>query len=133
MKLSSIRKPSLDGRLVNLADFPGVKVRIKPADDIDYRRATNRGLQPHAKKIRKGRLLDPAITDRITARAIAETLLLDWKGIEDDAGQPVPYSQETALEWAEDPEYTSFFSAIEREANDLADRDNEDRDDLGKS
>lgn len=134
MKLSAIRTPDTSGgQEVDLLEFPGVKVLIRPADDIEFRRANSAGLQPHQRTLRTGRFIDPAIQDRIVSRAIAKTILLGWKNIDDDEGKPLPYSKEKALEWAEDPAYTRFFRAVEKEADALAVERAGDNRDLGNS
>lgn len=134
MKLSSMRVPKCDGGVwVELPEFPGVSVCIKPADDIEYRRASTNGYQPHQKTLRTGRLLDPAAVDRIVARAAAKALITDWKGIDGEDGNPLPFSREQAAALAEDPEYTRFFRAVEREAELLATAGAEERAELGKS
>jgi hypothetical protein len=140
MKLSSIRASQLDnGQWVDIPGFPGVSVSIYPTDHVDYRRGIQAAMQPHARTIRAGRMIDPGVQDKMVARAVAKHLLRDWKGIDDDElgpdgkALPVPFSRDQALEWAEDVEYTRFFRAIEREGDILASLSAEEIEGLGKS
>jgi len=42
----------------------------------------------------------------------AQTILVDWKGVEDDDGQPIPYSSDTALEWFRDKELWRLWNFV---------------------
>lgn len=133
MKVSSLRRSAFDdGVWRELAEF-GIEVLVRSSEHPDYRRAVQAGMQPHAKRIRNGGMVDPVQQDRITCRAVAKHLLLGWKGVEDDDGAAVEFTRERAAEWAEDPEYTQFFKAIERLGDELAAGQAEDRAELGKS
>lgn len=50
----------------------------------------------------------PHVQDKITGRAMAEHLVLDWRNINDDAGQPIPFDIEKALLWLTHPDYRPF-------------------------
>jgi len=43
---------------------------------------------------------------------VSQTILLGWKGVEDDAGQPIPYSSDTALEWFRDKELWRLWQFV---------------------
>lgn len=54
--------------------------------------------RPHLRRIRKGTLPND-IRDGILIKAIAMTVLLDWRGLhEDDGVTEIPYSKEKAIE-----------------------------------
>jgi len=48
-----------------------------------------------------------------TLKAFCSHILLDWRGIEDDDDQPIPYSSEKAYEILSNPEYADLREAIE--------------------
>lgn len=49
---------------------------------------------------------------KLTDEAAAATVLLDWRNLEGDDGQPVPYSREKALEILRDPSLWQFRQAV---------------------
>ncbi len=68
----------------------------------------------HQAKIRVGRL-DPESAAEITANTLADTILLDWKGVvEDDT--PVLYSRANAYRIMKD--YPDFRALVEQHAQD---------------
>ena len=48
----------------------------------------------------------------VQKEAASQTILLDWKGVEDDDGQPIPYSSDTALEWFRDKELWRLWNFV---------------------
>ena len=48
----------------------------------------------------------------VQKQAVARTVLMDWRGIEDEQGNPVLYSPEKALEWFRDPELWRLYTFI---------------------
>lgn len=62
--------------------------------------------------------------DRVTAEVFAESVLLDWENIT-SGGEPVPYSEETALQWLIDPDMDDFFRAVEYASNEVSRRHKE--------
>lgn len=55
----------------------------------------------------------------IQKQAIAKHVLLDWRGLYDDAGKEIPYSQEKALEYMMDPSYNEFYQIVLVAAQDM--------------
>jgi len=133
VKVSAIRAPKSEPLWRDLADYPGVSVLIVPSSDLGYRQANTAALQPHARQVLAKRFLDPAVQDGITASAVASSMLHDWKNVEDEEGQPVPFSRELAVKWAADPVYSDFFGAIAKEGDLLAEEIAAERKRLGNS
>lgn len=131
-----------DGSWVDLREFSPhrdlrkVRVRVRPSDHPKYRAAYNAGLQPHLRAVRLGKLRQEVI-DRITNSAVAKQLLMDWSGIEDTEGNPLPFDRKIVEGWAElDPQpdkVIRFFSAVKDAADYLAAGGAEDLEDLGNS
>jgi hypothetical protein len=65
---------------------------------------------PYRQSARKGFLADEK-ADEIMNRVIAETVLLDWKGLKSD-GKNVPYSVEKAIEILSNPQLSSFKELV---------------------
>lgn len=56
--------------------------------------------------------LTPAAAMRVMGQAAAEALLLDWDGLEDEDGKPLPYSKDLARKWLVDPDYRPILDAV---------------------
>ena len=52
----------------------------------------------------------------ITARVFAKHVLVGWSEMEDDSGNPVPYSEDKAFEILNDPEFKDVFEFIDQTA-----------------
>lgn len=120
MKLASIRtNPDAveEGRWIG--DIPGLddlRLKVRGGTSKVYKRRLDE-LVNAIPKAQRLRALSDADNERITVQAMAETLLLDWENLEGDgvigeAGQPVPYSRETAVRLLSDPQYAAFRNAV---------------------
>lgn len=111
-------------------EYEGSKFLVTHMSNVAFQRAVMRRQAPHKSKIDKG-TLDPAVMRELMTRAMAETLLLDWKNVVDKEGKEVPYSPEAgykALKNNEDlRDYLSDF------AMNLDNYREEKREELGKS
>ncbi|MGJ0508857.1 MAG: hypothetical protein ACR652_17360 [Methylocystis sp.] len=92
--------------------LPAVRLKVRGADNTDCRRLRNKLISevPRAERI-KG--LDTKTSDSINARLLAETVLVDWSGLEDDDGAPLPFSKAKALEILTNPSFVVFKNAVE--------------------
>jgi hypothetical protein len=61
---------------------------------------------------KRGGQVDYEQRQQITARTLADTVLLGWEGLEGDDGQPLPYSPETAKDLLLDPQMLAFRDAV---------------------
>lgn len=82
----------------DIPELEGVRLKCRGSDNKDWRRMAQHLVNavPRKKRIP---LLDPAEQDRVNAIVIRECGLLDWEGIEDNDGNPVPYSKKKAEEY----------------------------------
>lgn len=55
--------------------------------------------------------------DKLVEEAVASTIILDWKNIQDDSGNDIPYSKEKALEFCRDPGLRDFYRFVLIEAS----------------
>lgn len=55
--------------------------------------------------------VNPEMARRILGEAMHTTILLDWDGIT-DGGKPIKYSDELAMKWLTDPEFSPFLEAV---------------------
>jgi hypothetical protein len=112
MKLSEIALPAAakSGHWFDYVDAwdgsPKVGVRVKLAStDLDeYRRELTRPMQEFAaKRLQSGRLgaVMPGqeVQDEAQVQAMSKFILIDWEGMVDDAGAPVPCTQQNRIPW----------------------------------
>jgi hypothetical protein len=87
----------------NLPDLPGVEVRVRGIPNSEYSKfvAKIRG------NYSQHELADESVQEQIFVQALAECVLIDWKGIDD------PFSKETALDYLTDPTMAVFRRAID--------------------
>lgn len=73
------------------------------------------------------------VTDKLVLEAVAETILLDWKGLEDESGKPIPFSTSAAMEILSDPQYRDVYNFILMFASDRENFLNEEVDSIVKN
>lgn len=116
MKLADIKINAAaieTGRWVSVDHvLPGVKFKVRGIGNADYRRLKDKliGEIPRAERV-KG--VDPAALDKINAKLLIETVLIDWSGIEGDDDAPLAFSKEKAAELLADPNYAVLRNAVE--------------------
>lgn len=102
MKISDIAvdpKVTEEGGWVsNIPELEGVRLKCRGSGNKDWRRQAQALVNAVPRKKRTP-YMDPEEMDRINAVLILNHGLLDWEGIEDDAGQPVPYDKKKAAEY----------------------------------
>lgn len=115
MKLSSIKingRAIEEGAWVNqIPQLPGVRLKVRGLGNRDYRRFEAKLIREIPREARIDGL-DPADADAIEARCLAETVLIDWDGIEGDDGAPQRLTPEIALGYLQDPDYLVLRNAV---------------------
>jgi len=89
----------------------GIKLKIARARNLAYRELMTKLTEPHRKTIREGGMEFEELED-ILKQVRAETILLDWRNIEDEAGNIITYSAKQALEFFRDPELRDFYTFV---------------------
>ncbi len=74
---------------------PGARLLVARLGNNRYRTAFKRLSKPHQAQLDRGALPDE-IQEQILVKAMSETILLGWEGLEEN-GQPLPYSKDAAL------------------------------------
>lgn len=98
MKISAFRTDEnleVEGVWVDIGD--GGKVKVARLGNPNHRKVSQALGRPHQAQIRANRLR-PEVAEKLGIQATAQAILLDWEGITDDDGKPVPYSQGKALD-----------------------------------
>lgn len=96
-----------------------IRFKICSVNRPEYQEELRRQLRPHRKKLRRGvdKIPGEVLRDA-QQKAASKWLLTDWENMEDDQGQPIPYSHQTAFEILSDPRYTSTWYFVFGVAND---------------
>jgi hypothetical protein len=115
MKLSSIK---INGAAIeqgawvcDIPALPGVRLKVRGVGNNDYKRLEAKLIREVPRE-RRVFGLDPADAENIEAQCLAKTVLQDWAGIEDDAGEPVQFSEAQALGLLSDPDFLVFKNSV---------------------
>jgi hypothetical protein len=93
-------------------ELAGASFKVRGLNNKDYQRKYA-SLAFGKERDAAGMLKDADEAERMAVECIAETVLLDWKGVQEDEGQPdIPFSKEKAREYLNDPDLLLFRSAV---------------------
>ena len=112
MKLGAIRADldkELQGAWVSYAGDIVLKIarwNNERCQEVYRKLLEHRKVLLNAKELTEEQRID------VQKEAASQTILLDWKGVEDDAGQLIPYSSQTALEWFRDKELWRLWQFV---------------------
>src|SRR5690606_32101007 len=99
-------------------------------DHPAYVRDINAGYERKGRTARR----DPEVRNQIVMKAVAKHILVDWRGVEDDDGNPVTFDRDLVIRWSNDLiNYGRFLGAVLSAAIEATDEIVEEREDLGKS
>lgn len=137
MKLSQIEENiqiQEEGEWKDLGDadegLAGVEVCIRSTRSEVYEKRL-RHLQDQIKlggsRRRAGTAIAKAAEKEREALAV---LVADWRHIEDEDGNPIPYSESKCREWVSDRRYRRFFDAIFSLARDIGIEETEEREEI---
>jgi hypothetical protein len=98
----------------------GARVLVASMGHPRFRAAMDRAeVKRRAKRPANG-IFPSEVQTEIVAEAMSFTVLLDWEGIEDDAGAELVYSREEAFRVLADPAMRDFSNRIAALADDAA-------------
>jgi len=81
-------------------------IKVARSGNPKFQKLFRKLTKPYTRAMRSGTLNDD-IAEKILIQCLAETILLDWKGIEED-GKKVPYSVEKAIEYLGIKDFRDF-------------------------
>ena len=105
----------------DIPDVQGLRLKVRGAWNSDWRRLYQRLYDAVPRKKKAGGRLDPDENDAILTKCLLNCCLLDWDGLEDKEGKPIPYSKEKAHEYLTDPGLRRFRESVAWAANIVAD------------
>jgi len=74
-------------------------------------------IKPHRRQMERG-TLDPDKSDALMRDVYAKTIVLDWRGIKDASGKPVPCSQANVIAFF--TQFTELFNDLVALCSDMA-------------
>ena len=107
----------------------GVSVKVARTGNSEYQKVFEKISKPHKRAIRRG-TLNNDVAEKLLIKVMAKTILLDWKGLEED-GMEVPFSDEAALRILTD--YKDLRDYISDISNDIEVFKQEDDEDAEKN
>jgi hypothetical protein len=118
VRLSELKvdaKKESEGVWVDVAE--GLRLLVASGDSQAYRKYRNKLLKPYLHRVRS-RTMSVEDMEKVTRQAMARHVLLGWENLDDDEGNPIPYSREKALEIL--TESREVFNIVGDFANDQA-------------
>lgn len=92
----------------------GARIKVARMNNFAYEDEIRRLGKPHLRAIRLGTLENETL-EKITIKAFSLHILKDWDGIDDDEGEPIPFSSAKAEELMTD--YRDFYRMVQEFAN----------------
>lgn len=114
MKLSTIKKDvnaAESGVWVN-GVLEDLDVKIASAGNRKYIDALRNALKPYTNRSNGLKNIPDNVFLEIQNKCIAKHVLLDWRHLQDDDGNDIPYSYEKAVELLQDPENEEFRKVV---------------------
>ena len=114
IKLNSARvdlKREREGEWVDIPDWPGVRLKVRGFNYGPYIVAKNQvDLRNHRRYFSKQRDIPQDELFRTNGQLYLDHILLDWSGLDDDDGKPIPFSR--AEEYLLDPAFRVLHDHI---------------------
>lgn len=111
MKLSKIKKDTVaaeSGVWINKV-LDDLDVKICSAGNSKYLNILRQLMKPYQRSYKS---MDDSVFLEIQNKAIAKHILVDWRNLQDDEGNEIPYSEQKAYELLQDPENEEFRKLI---------------------
>lgn len=110
-------------------EMQGLRLKVRGTNNKDWRKLQAKLLDAVPRKKRMTGRIDPDEAERITNLLLLNCSLIDWDGLEDDDGKPIPYSRDMAETLLTDPSYRRFRDAVANAANLVGEQNAEDVED----
>jgi hypothetical protein len=96
----------------DIPDVQGLRLKVRGSNNADWRRLQAKLMDAVPRKKKIGGRIDPDEQDRVISSCLLNCCLLDWDGLEDDDGKPIPYSKQMAIKLLNEPEYRRFRDSV---------------------
>jgi hypothetical protein len=116
-KFATNKEKEVDGIWHDLGD--GLSVLVARAKNTKYISELRLRMKPYQNRLQRNDPSMEEIAEKIITEVMARTILLDWKGMEND-GKKFPYSYENCVAVLSDKQYTDFRDLIEGLSDDMS-------------
>jgi hypothetical protein len=110
-----------------IPELEGVKLLVRGINNSDWRRLQAKLIEAIPRKKRLVGRIDTDEQDRIQSTCLLNACLLDWDGLEEDDGKPIPYSKELARKLLFESSWRKFRDGVVWAANIVAEQTSEDQ------
>jgi hypothetical protein len=100
---------------------------VRGINNADWRRLQTKLIDAVPRKKKIGVRLDVEEQDRIQSTCLLNACLLDWAGLEQDDGTPIPYTKDLARKLLFDAEYRRFRDGVVWAASIVAEQIDDDQ------
>lgn len=112
-RIATSTERAADGQWVEFCpaqgDEPALELKIARVGNPKYNQRLQELVRPHRRKVRMG--FDEDLEEFVKV-AVAEHVLVDWRGLEDEDGKAIPYSKEKSTELLTNPSYSDLFDFV---------------------
>jgi hypothetical protein len=96
----------------DIPEMEGLRLKVRGSQNSDWRRHQAKMLEAVPRKRRIGGRVDQDDMDRIVTSCLLNCCLLDWEGLEEDDGKPIPYSKQMAEQLLKEPQFRRFRDGV---------------------
>jgi len=132
MKLSDTfgtdRDLESNGKWFDIGD--NARIRVARFGNKKHRQALNELRGPYKPLLLRGGQIPDEANDAIITESLARAILMDWDGLLDDAGDPLPFSVENAHDAMKD--YKDFLELVSQLSLDAANFRTQMQEDIAK-
>jgi hypothetical protein len=89
----------------------GMRLLIAHINNPAYAQCLTALQRPYLRQIRTG-TLENSIATALTCKAVAKHILVGWENVNNDDGNPIPYSSDKAFEIISDPAYSELYNFV---------------------
>ncbi len=116
MKLSDVKinaaRAEAGAWVKDIPEMGNLELKVRGFHNADDRAILAREMEAlPAKNRMRGRVSDED-RERIMNVRLRDAILVDWRNIEGEDGQPVPYSKDAAEKFLNDPDLAAFRGAV---------------------
>lgn len=116
MKLSDIKRDVVaieQGEWVgDIPEMGTLRLKVRGAYNADWKRIQLKLMDAVPRQKRAGGRIDQDELDRIISICLQSACLLDWDGVQDENGAPLPFSKDLARDLLTDAQWQDFRSAV---------------------
>lgn len=132
IKIDSTKRDNADW-VDNIPELQGVRLKVRAAENKDWRKLRQVLVDSIPRKYKVGGRLRPEDQDNLISTLLRDAALVDWEGLENEDGSPLPYSKEAAGKFLFDPDLEKFRDGVMYAANVVAEQYANEVEDIAKN